>query len=114
MVNPERRKRVRVEFRADIILETGDLSIRAEGSSTDLSLGGIFVKTDERFSVDTPCRVQVVLSGTLEPVVLKMEGRVVRCHTTGVAVTFDAMDLDSYSHLKNIVRYNTDNPDTIE
>jgi hypothetical protein len=109
----ERRGKIRVGFHTQIMLEAGGEKIRAEGSSRDLSLSGIFVDTDEKISLDTPCKVAVVLPGTAEPLVLQMDGRIVRHDASGIGITFDSMDLDSYTHLKNIVRYNAANHDDI-
>lgn len=109
----ERRRKMRVGFHTQIMLEAGDAKIRTEGSSRDLSLRGIFINIDEKISVGTPCKVEVALSGTAEPLVLQMDGRIVRNDASGIGITFDSMDLDSYTHLKNIVRYNADNPDDV-
>ena len=109
----ERRRKMRVGFHTQIMLEAGDAKIRTEGNSKDLSLSVIFVNTDEKISVDTPCKVEVALSGTVELVVLQMNGRIVRNDVSGIGITFDSMDLDSYTHLKNIVRHNADNPDDV-
>jgi len=42
-----------------------------------------------------------------------MQGTTIRQEDNGIAVEFISMDLDSYTHLKNILRYNTANPDDI-
>jgi hypothetical protein len=42
-----------------------------------------------------------------------MEGVVTRKEPAGFAIGFDSMDLDTYAELKNIVRYNTGNPDEV-
>jgi hypothetical protein len=42
-----------------------------------------------------------------------MHGTVIRLEDNGIAVEFTTMDLDSYTHLKNILRYNAENPDDI-
>jgi hypothetical protein len=95
------------------MLVAGDAEIRAQGSSRDLSLSGIFVYTDQKISVDTPCQVEISLSGTTDPLVLQMDGRIIRNEESGIAITFESIDLDSYTHLKNIVRYNADDPDDV-
>ena len=84
-----------------------------EGSSRDLSLNGIFVTTDHKIPLQSPCRVKILLSGMKPPLFLEMEGRIVRSDASGMAITFESMDLDSYTHLKNIVRYNVSTPDDV-
>jgi len=104
----ERRKHSRVGFatQIEIILKTQANQIDLEGSSKDLSLKGIFVRTDKQFERGTACRVNVYLTGGIEEIKLSMEGSVVRQTDTGIGIDFDSMDVDTYSHLKNIVRYN--------
>ncbi len=111
MPQAERRGRLRVGFDTRIVLTAGDTEIQTEGYSRDLSISGIYVNTHEKLAVNTSCTVKVLLSGTAEPSALKMEGRIVRADGSGVGIAFESMDLDSYTHLKNIVRYNSDAPD---
>jgi hypothetical protein len=50
--------------------------------------------------------VKICLTGTVEKIELVMKATVVRQTTKGVGIVFDSMDVETYSHLKNIVRYN--------
>ncbi len=111
MPQVERRRQHRVGFQTRITLVAGASQIQTEGHSRDLSLSGVYVNTDENLAVNTPCKINIALSGTVEPLELKMEGRVVRTDASGIGVAFESMDLDSYTHLKNIVRYNADTPE---
>ncbi len=36
-----------------------------------------------------------------------MKGTVIRISENGMGIEFDSMDVDTYSHLKNIVHYNS-------
>ena len=115
MSNPEnnRRSKIRVDFQTRIVVDVTEPPVQMDGDSRNLSLKGIFVNTKEDISPGARCRVQIFLSGRTEPTPLCMEGTVVRKDPSGVAITFDSMDLDSYTDLKNIVRYNTENPDDV-
>jgi hypothetical protein len=108
-----RRSKIRVDFQSRIVIEVTKPAIQLDGDSKNLSLKGIFVETAEDVPVNARCCVQVFLSGTVSPIVLNMEGIVTRKEPTGIAIAFDSMDLDSYAELKNIVRYNTENPDDV-
>jgi hypothetical protein len=112
-LDAERRQRIRVPFQAQIRVRAGTRELKVDGNSRDFSLKGVFIRTDERIAPETPCHVQVLLSGTAKGLVLNMEGHVVRQEEHGMAVCFDTMDLDSYMHLKNVVRYNSEDPDAI-
>ena len=108
----EKRKSVRVGFETRITLRTHDSEISLQGSSRDLGLKGIFVKTGEDIAVGTPCQSEITLSGVSE-IDLLIQGTVARRTPSGLGIAFDSMDLDTYAHLKNIIRYNSENPDAV-
>ena len=103
----ERRKYSRVGFATEIEidLKTKDQA-RLEGNSKDLSLKGIFVSTPMQFVQGTLCSVKIYLAGGIEKIELLIEGTIVRQTDTGIGILFNSMDVDTYSHLKNIVHYN--------
>ncbi len=104
----ERRRHKRVVFSTRIYVSASGIEIDTPGDSRDLSLKGVFVKTDKSLAKETPCHVKVVLTGGVEEITLNMKARVARIESNGVGIAFDSMDLDSYTHLKNIIRYNSD------
>jgi hypothetical protein len=105
----ERRKHSRVGFTTtiQILLEADGKKINIEASSRDLSLKGIFISTETKFSAGTKCSIKVYLTGTIDKIELLMKGTVVRASDNGMGIVFDSMDVDTYSHLKNIVYYNS-------
>ena len=105
--NDDRRKHSRVGFATEIkiVLKTKD-QVKLDANSKDLSLKGIFVSTDKRFVPGTLCSVKIYLTGGIEKIELLIQGTIVRETDTGIGIVFDSMDLDTYSHLKNIVYYN--------
>ena len=104
----DRRKYTRVGFvtRIEISLQTCDRPETLTGDSRDLSLKGLFVRTDKRFDPGTDCDVTLYLSGGIEPIELGIKGTVVRKTAAGIGIVFNAMDVDTYAHLKKIVQYN--------
>ena len=109
----ERRREIRVDFDTDVTVTAEGVASRYKGSSRDLSLRGVFIKTSDNLKMNTPCIVEIKLAGLAEEVLLKMEGHVVRESPEGYAIYFDSVDLDSYTHLKNIVRYNAPDSDMV-
>ena len=103
----DRRKYSRVGFATEIKIDfkTHD-QVRLEGNSKDLSQKGLFVTTDQRFAMGTLCSVKIYLTGGMEKIELSIEGAIVRETDTGIGIVFNSMDVDTYSHLKNIVYYN--------
>ena len=109
----ERRQRIRVDFETRIKLTIADREYHAEGSSRDLSLNGVFVRVEAEAKPGQKCRLSIYLSGMVEETALEIEGSVVRLEEGGLAVAFESMGLASFTHLKNIVRYNTSEPDQV-
>lgn len=104
--NNERRQSLRVDFTTEIILKTPSQSYRLEGNSRDVSQKGVFIFTDEEIPVDTICEISLILSGSVPAVTLNITGKVVRKNDEGIGIEFKEMDLESYTHLKNIVKFN--------
>ena len=109
----DKRQKIRVNFQVEIEAIFGELKIKLKADSKTISLSGIFIETDEDKPLNTPCEVALFLSGTTEPIALTMEGRVARKAPNGFAVNFESMDLESFTQLKQILRYNTGDPDLI-
>jgi hypothetical protein len=108
MESQEKRQRIRVPYRTEIIIGYAEEELHLEGDSVNLSRSGILVKTREKIPLGTNCRVRLRLSGTEDPIELSMIGRVVRAEFTGFGIQFDEMDLDSFTLLREIIRHNAE------
>ena len=108
----EKRCGERVDFETKIELTTPDSALHLLGNSKDLALKGVFVRTEAAVEIGTPCDVRITTTGVRE-ITLNMQGTVVRKTSDGLGIAFHSMDLDTYTHLRNIVRYNCRNPDDI-
>ncbi len=113
-MNQERRKKTRVLFKTQVILKTNNSEIVAEANSKDISIDGMFINTEEKIPVGTPCDIEILLTGTSTRLALSIKGKITRQDGSGLGVAFDSMDIDSYFHLKNIVMYNASDPKEIE
>ncbi len=104
----EKRKYSRVPFvtRIDVTMETHGEHVALSVDSKDLSIRGVFAQTERSFPQGTPCAIVIYLTGSVEDIKLQIQGKVARQDKTGTAIVFDAMDLETYTHLKNIVKYN--------
>ncbi|MBW2020589.1 MAG: PilZ domain-containing protein [Deltaproteobacteria bacterium] len=113
-MDEEKRKKTRVHFRTQVILKTDESEIVAEANSKDISMKGIFVNTEKKIPVGTPCDIEILLTGTSTKLALTVKGVIKRQDASGLGVAFDSIDLDSYIHLKNIIMYNASDPEDIE
>jgi len=105
------RKFSRVNFRiaATVSISTGQF----QGEVQNLSLNGMFLATGEQLPVGATAKIDISLSGIDPEISVQVAAAVSRVTENGIAFTFDKTDLDSYTHLKNIVSYNTDDADQI-
>ena len=80
----------------------------------DLSLKGVLISCNEALPSGTDCEVSLKLVGSEFPIEIGIKGKVGRSSDTGMAVEFIEIDLESYDHLQNLVRYNAHNEDQVE
>ena len=113
-MNEEKRKKTRVHFQTQVTLKTDKSEIEAEANSKDISIQGIFVNTEKKIPVGTPCDIEILLTGTSTRLALSIKGVIARQEAFGLGIAFDSMDVDSHFHLKNIVMYNAPDPEDIE
>ena len=113
MESKEKRKKIRVPFRAQITVDYQGEKLHLEGDSVNISMSGILAETREKIPLGTVCKVRMSLAGAEYPIELTMTGTVVRHDPTGFGIHFAEMDLDSYSLLREIVRHNANDPDVV-
>lgn len=96
----------RVRFRIGATIKTADRQF--QGKVENLSMRGLFLVTEERLPFGEQVEITMVLSGTSPELILDLNGTVSRITENGLGFFFDKIDLDSYTHLKNIIAYNID------
>jgi hypothetical protein len=108
-MNQDKRKRSRVPVHFDVgIVLRGE---RIQAQISNISLTGILCTTDRRFQKDDACTVIISLRDDLQ---ITIDARILRVGEGETAISFSAMDEDSFSHLKKVVQYNTGDADRIE
>lgn len=105
------RKFSRVSFRVDATIKTAGRQFH--GDVKDLSMSGMFMLTNERLQLGDPVDISIALTGTSPEISVNFNGEVSRIDETGIGFTFKMMDLDSYTHLKNIIAYNIDDAEKV-
>ena len=110
----ERREFTRVPFKTSIAVRTPDRTIWSSNTA-DVSLTGLRIFTSEPPpQLDTPCEIEIVLSENNEPVIIEARGTIVRSEPGTIAVHVTEIDLDSYTHLTQIILNNAENLEQAE
>jgi len=109
----DKRRFTRVPFRVQAEITVDEHSYNTE-EIKNLSVGGCLLPVTVPLDVGAGCHVRIQFSGTSSELYIDMDAQVVRCGAGEVAVKFTGVDLDSFFHLQNIVRYNSSDPDAVE
>ena len=113
MEHEEKRENTRVVFHTSASVNFGG-EVFEHLDMRDLSLRGLYVLGVKGYGVGEICDVCLFLSGAGQEQKLCMKGEVARVDSEGVGIHFSEIDIDTFSHLKNIVYYNADDPDQLE
>lgn len=84
------------------------------GPIKNLSLNGLFLVTDKDIPVDEKVTIKISLASTHSDISVITHGVVKRHDDEGIAVQFTDMELDSFIFLRNIMIYNSGNPENID
>ncbi|SEM11495.1 PilZ domain-containing protein [Syntrophus gentianae] len=98
------RKFSRILFDREVLLRIGDAVLR--GEIENLSLQGALLKTEHPLKLQDIVNIELRLSDEPTPLILELQGTVVRCEQEKAAIHFTRMEPDSFIHLKNIMAYN--------
>ena len=102
-----KRKYSRVVFETKALINFNNN--RIEGKVENLSMKGAFIKTKTPVNLITGDVIQLKLelTGTTSKLNLDLKANVKRIDEDGFGVEFTSIDLDSFTHLKNIIAYNS-------
>lgn len=98
------RKFSRVPFHVIATATVGGRSF--QGKVSNLSMNGLFMETTERLPEGESANLMITLEGTDPVVEISFQGRASRIIEGGIGFHFEKIDLDSYTHLRNIIAYN--------
>ena len=106
----EKRKRSRVDVGFEAVLSCGGLE-KYTVRVNNLSLKGMLCEPDARICCLKECAVTIVLTKQIN---FRIQARMVRNDEKGLALDFEAMDEQAFFHLRNLVRYHSQDPDAID
>ena len=97
------------------------VEVRAEGivvkthKTHDLSMVGISLQHEGKvLPAGTLCDISVFLEGADPPIHVDMKGKVGRVTDEDLCIEFSEVQLESYEHLQNLIRYNSPDIDVID
>ena len=78
----------------------------------NLSVGGCLLEIEEEFPLGSDCTFTILLSQMAPGV--DVHGEIARVGNGEVSLKFTTIEHENLFHLQNIIRYNAEDPDTIE
>ena len=112
-MNQERRKNTRVQFQTTADVRFSDTSY-SQCETENLSIKGVSVLGITGHQIGEECSLSLALSGSTSELKLTMQAIIVRLQKDSIGLKFTEVDLDSFYHLKNIIYYNSEDPDKVE
>jgi hypothetical protein len=111
---PEKRRFTRIPIKLRSTLYIEGRPVLVSESLLNLSIGGCLLPASVVFETGTSCQVEMALSGSNQSVTIYVDGELTRVDEDETAVRFTRIDPDSLFHLQNVIRYNTEDVDTVE
>ena len=106
------RKRLRINLNSKIRISSAELS--SDTMQIDnISHNGIALKGSFPAPKGTKCNIELMLPGE-ETTVLKVCGVIIRNDDENLAIEFSTIGYDSFDHLRNLIMYNSDDPQAVE
>ncbi len=105
----EKRKRERVPAHFDVSVLLGEDTIQVH--ILNISMTGILCTSDPLFKTNAACTVTILLRDGLQ---ITVAAKILRAGKKETAISFTAMDEESFAHLKRVVEYNAGDADRID
>jgi hypothetical protein len=114
MNDQERREAERIRFTSRIIIKTENDTLGATADSRNISLKGMYVLPEKMLPLKTPCMLDITLMGDTSKMTISIPGRVCRHDEKGMGIAFTEMKVDSFIHIKNLIKLHSSKENNIE
>ena len=108
-MDQEKRKRMRVPVHFEVSVKVGGKLIKVQ--IVNISLTGILCTSNRLFQTNDACQVIISLRDDLK---ITIDSKILRVDEQETAISFVAMDEESFAHLRRVVEYNAGDADRIE
>ena len=105
----EKRKRLRVPVHFDVSVKVGRRTTKVQ--LINISLTGILCTSNRLFKQNATCQVIISLRDDLN---ITIDSNILRVGEQETAISFIAMDEESFAHLRRVVEYNAGDADRVE
>jgi hypothetical protein len=102
-----RRSRVCAQFDAYVYIDGEKIPV----STQNISLKGALFCPEPRLAAGRDC---TVVFGLAKDIKVRLKSTIVRSSDEGVAIDFESMDEGAFFHLRNMVRYSSQDADRID
>jgi c-di-GMP-binding flagellar brake protein YcgR len=110
----EQRKHTRLEIVIQAEIKTASRQ-KYIGKSKNISFGGAFIILEETPDLRKNEKVDLIfkLSGGDNPIKVEIQCLLVHLYRKGMGLQFSKISSDDYIHFKNLMVYNSDEPDIL-
>jgi hypothetical protein len=113
-IQKDRREFVRVPFDTTAEIHIDGRVVRATGA-IDVSMNSLRIAADcKDFPPGLPCSAKIFLAASGDGITIEARGAVTRCEGGTLVMRFSELDLDSFHHLRQLILYNTEEPEKAE
>jgi len=112
--NPqEKRKHTRISINIDAELQTSNGTFR--GKMKNVSFSGIFIycANSANIIIGETCYLKLILQTEPHPNIINFQCKIIRTDASGVGVRLTRVDMEGYQKFKNLMVYNSSNPDNL-
>lgn len=102
-----RRSRVCAQFDAYVYIDGEKIPV----STQNISLKGALFDPEPRLAAGRECTLVFTLA---KDITVRLKGSIVRSDEEGMAIDFESMDEGAFFHLRNMVRYSSQDADKID
>jgi hypothetical protein len=102
-----RRSRVCAQFEAYVYSDGEKIPV----TTLNISMKGALLGPEPRLAAGQDCTLVFTLSKDIN---VRLRARIVRVSDEGLAVDFESMDESAFFHLRNMVRYSSQDADKID
>ena len=113
-MSENKRRFTRIKIKRPVVLSISGGSTFRSNEIEDLSVGGCLVPVVARLRAGTACKVEILLGKEEGSKIITVEAIITRYHENTAAVRFESIDPDSLFLLQNLIRYNSEVPETID